>query len=340
MTVGPRGDAKTMYVERLDLGSGGVQPIVSNPPAQSVATIGTFDGVHRGHQVLIQETIQRSKQLGVASILITFDPHPRAVLKGATDWAYLTPLKEKIDVLKTMGLDRLYIIHFTPEVAALTPRDFIETFLLPLHIRHYVVGFDFRFGHKASGRPEDLITDAHIGLTVVPPVSSMGMPQKVASSTIREALQKGDVEQAHVLLGRPYRLRGLVIRGAGRGHTIGFPTANLLLTEPYVLPKSGVYAVRVQNSKGLSEDGETWLAVMNIGTKPTVEDHAPLSLEVHLLDYTGDLYGQDLQVTFLFRIRDEQRFSSIEALSAQIQKDVQFAKERYLWYTSLGSDKP
>lgn len=333
-----------MYVERLDLGSGGVRLNVFNPPAQSVATIGTFDGLHRGHQVLIQETIQRAKQLGIASILITFDPHPRAVLKGAKDWAYITPLQEKIDVLKTMGIDRLYIIHFTPEVARLTPRDFIETFLVPLHIRHYVVGFDFRFGHKASGRPEDLVTDASVGLTVVPPVALTGTLAKVASSMIRDALQNGDVEQARDLLGRPYRLRGLVVRGAGRGHALGFPTANLLLTEPYVLPKSGVYGVCVERARGSGrgsfDDGQKWLAVMNLGTKPTVEDHAPLSLEVHLLDYSGDLYGQDLQVTFLFRIRDEQKFPSIEALSAQIQKDVQFAKERYLWYTSLGSDKP
>ena len=330
----------TMHVERLELVTGGARPQPKHPPAKLVATIGSFDGLHRGHQVLLQETIKFAELEGAESALITFDPHPRAVLTGAKDWAYMTPLQEKIEVLKTFGIKRLYIIHFTPEVSALTPQDFIELFLTPLHIQHYVVGFDFRFGHKACGRPEDLISDPSVKLTIIPPVSTEGGQQKIASSMIREALMNGDMDTVRHLLGRPYRLRGTVIRGAGRGHTIGFPTANLLLSDPYVIPGTGVYGVTVESGTLFSEERTPLLAVMNIGTKPTVEKDAKLSLEVHVLDYTGDLYGQELIVSFFFRIRSEQKFPGIDALRAQIQKDVQFAKERFLWYTSLGSEKP
>ncbi|MFY0542739.1 bifunctional riboflavin kinase/FAD synthetase [Brevibacillus sp. H7] len=286
--------------------------------------IGYFDGVHIGHRRVIQKAIDAAKAKGWKSAVMTFDPHPREVLGQTGYTRYLTPLEDKLEQLDKLGVDLVYVMRFDIPFSSVYPEDFIEECLLPLQCRHVVVGFDFTFGYRGLGTAQTLqaMSKGRYSLDIVGPVNRLG--EKVSSTIIREYLHHGDVEQTRHLLGRPYKIKGIVVHGDKRGRTIGFPTANVQITKPYLIGKNGVYGVRFQ------VDGKSYFGVMNVGIKPTFElEKKEKSLEVHVFDFQQEIYGKEVQVEFLFFIRDEQKFSGVDALIAQIHKDVETARKKF-----------
>ncbi len=285
--------------------------------------IGNFDGVHRGHQQLIRLAVDAAKQLGGEAIALTFDPHPTRVLSPERTSPLLTTLTRKRELLLAAGLDEVLVQPFTADFSTLHPEAFIQTTLAHLNIRRIFVGQDFRFGKDREGTHETLTElGQRFGYNAVIVPSIQIEAEAVSSSRIRQALRAGDLKTAETLLGRPFDFDGQVVRGDGRGRTLGFPTANLL-TQTEALPKDGVYAVRVylpiQNRKMPVAQG-----VMNIGTRPTF--NAGRSIEVHLLDVDQDLYDQILRVECVTWLRGEQKFENIEALRAQIGRDIEQAR--------------
>jgi riboflavin kinase / FMN adenylyltransferase len=290
----------------------------------SVLTIGNFDGVHIGHQQLLQRAVTRSRQEGIRSAVMTFAPHPRQVLGHGTQYdRSLTPLSEKLAQFERLGIDQVFLVEFTRDFAAIKSDVFIRKFLAETQVRHAIVGYDFTFGPGGKANAQDLMRLCQpfsIPVEVLAPVNLYG--EKVSSSLIREKLQYGDMRLVREFLGRPYRIMGTVTTGEGRGRTIGFPTANLEIQDAYVVPRIGVYAVQCkieeQNLNG----------VMNIGYKPTFHSGAQaLSLEVHIFDFQGDLYGLKMQIDFIEFIRPEQKFLSVQELITQIQHDCKQAQD-------------
>lgn len=288
------------------------------PP--SVVAQGTFDGVHLGHQAVIRTAVDRARLLGVRSVAVTFDPNPLAVLRPTEAPAELLPLDERLERIAELGPDLCLVIPFTSQFAEVEAEAYVEDVLVRLlRAREIVVGFNHAFGRGARGTPELLgrtAGAAGVRVHVVPPLRVNEVA--VSSTSIREALRQGDVRQAASLLGRAYILRGIVARGAARGRTLGFPTANLP-TLPGLAVADGVYAARAQ------WDGESAPAVVNVGVRPTVDGSTRL-VEAYLLDASPDLYGRPLTLAFLDRIRGERRFDSLEALRAQIAADVATAR--------------
>lgn len=286
--------------------------------------IGFFDGVHLGHRRVIQKAIDVANANGLQSAVMTFDPHPREVLGQSGYTQYLTPLPDKLEQLEKMGVDVAYVIKFDIPFSAIYPEEFISECVIPLQAKHIVVGFDYTFGYKGMGTALTLqeLAKGRYSMEIIGPVNRFG--EKVSSTVIREYLHHGDIEQVRHLLGRPYKVKGVVVHGDKRGRTIGFPTANVGLTAPYLIGKNGVYGVR------LTVDGVAYNGVMNIGIKPTFElEKKEKSLEVHLFDFSGEIYGKEVQVELLFALRDEQKFSGVDALIAQIRKDVEQAREKF-----------
>jgi riboflavin kinase/FMN adenylyltransferase len=288
------------------------------PP--SVVAQGTFDGMHLGHQAVIRTAVERARALEVRAVAVTFDPNPLAVLRPADAPTEILPLDERLERIAELGPDVGLVIPFTAQFAEVEADAYVEGVLLRLlRAREIVVGFNHAFGRGAHGTPELLARTAGpagVRVHVVPPLRVDGVA--VSSTSIREALRQGDVRQAANLLGRAYTLRGIVARGAARGRTLGFPTANL--AAPRGLPVAdGVYAARA------AWDGESAPAVVNVGVRPTF-DGATRLVEAYLLDASPDLYGRRLTLAFLDRIRSERRFDSLEALRAQIAEDVAIAR--------------
>jgi riboflavin kinase/FMN adenylyltransferase len=284
------------------------------------ATIGTFDGVHRGHLRVITPVIEGAKTAGAASLVVTFEPHPRCVLDPDHCPQNLTTLDEKTWLLERLGLDHLVVIPFTPQVAALSPADFMRRLTRAMQLRRLLVGYDFAFGRGRRGDHAFLRQlGAREGFTVdVMSVQERG-GAPISSSRIRRLLLLGQVRAAAQLLGRDYFLRSAVEHGAERGKMLGFPTANLKITPNKLLPANGVYAVRVEL------DGREHQGALNLGFRPTFGGNT-LTVEVFLLDYQGDLYGKLLTVFFVQRLRGERRFASITALQQQITRDVETAR--------------
>lgn len=292
--------------------------------AACALAIGYFDGVHLGHRRVIQKAIDVAKANGWKSAVMTFDPHPREVLGQTGYTRYLTPLEDKLEQMENMGVDIVYVMTFDIPFSSIYPEEFISECLLPLQVNHVVVGFDYTFGYRGLGTAQTLLqySQGKYGLDIVGPVNRLG--EKVSSTIIREYLHHGDVEQVRHLLGRPYKIRGVVVHGDKRGRTIGFPTANVSPSKPYLIGKNGVYGVR------LTVDNKTYNGVMNIGIKPTFElEKKEKSLEVHLFDFNDMIYDEEVTVDLLFFIREEQKFAGVDALIAQIQKDVSFAQEKF-----------
>jgi len=286
--------------------------------------IGFFDGVHLGHRRVIQKAIDVAAANGLKSAVMTFYPHPREVLGQSGYTKYLTPLGDKLEQLEKIGVDIVYIMKFDIAFSAIYPEEFISECVIPLEAKHIVVGFDYTFGYKGMGTAQTLqeLAANRYTMDIIGPVNRFG--EKVSSTIIREFLHHGDVEQVRHLLGRPYKVKGTVVHGDKRGRTIGFPTANVGLSAPYLIGKNGVYGVR------LTVDGQTYNGVMNIGIKPTFElEKKEKSLEVYLFDFSGEIYGKEVQVELLFSLRDEQKFSGVDALIAQIGKDVEQAKAKF-----------
>jgi riboflavin kinase/FMN adenylyltransferase len=285
-----------------------------------VATIGAFDGIHRGHHLLLDQVVQRAKALGVPSLCVTFDPHPDIILYPERHLTYLTDRIEKERVLHELGLDEVMFIEFTRELSMLMPDEFLGLIAEKHPLAELWVGSDFALGRGRSGTIAAL---AEIGRTegfalhVVPPQRSDR--ETISSTFIRTLLAQGNVRHANRLLGRRYRISGPVESGAARGRQLGFPTANVHPDERRALPADGVYAAVVPI------DGKEYRAVVNLGSRPTFKEGERL-LEVHLLDVSMDLYGRTIDVDFVDRLRDVQRFDGIESLKAQIARDADAAR--------------
>ena len=288
------------------------------PP--SVVAQGTFDGMHLGHQAVIRTAVERARALEVRPVAVTFDPNPLAVLRPAEAPPEILSLDERLERIAELGPDACLVIPFTPQFAEVAADAYVKDVLLGLlRAREIVVGFNHAFGRGARGTPELLARTAGaagVQVHVVPPLRVNGLA--VSSTSIREALRQGDVRQAASLLGRAYTVRGIVARGAARGRTLGFPTANLAAPHGSAVA-DGVYAARA------GWDGESAPAVVNVGVRPTF-DGATRLVEAYLLDASPDLYGRQLTVAFVDRIRGERRFDSLEALRAQIAEDVVVAR--------------
>ncbi|MBD2325834.1 bifunctional riboflavin kinase/FAD synthetase [Alkalinema sp. FACHB-956] len=298
----------------------------------TVAALGNFDGLHCGHRQVIQPILTQSVGQTLAhgseriySTVVSFSPHPVEFFSGKTV-PTLTPGNEKAYQLQQMGVDQLVLLPFDHALARLTPEEFVQEILVQnLQARFVSVGEDFRFGCRRSGTAEDLrAIAATYGIEVVLVALETFQGERISSTAIRKALQTGDLATANRMLGRSYSLVGEVVKGQQLGRTIGFPTANLALPARKLIPHQGVYAVRVSGIVGTSHPV---LGVMNIGNRPTV-DGVQQTIEVHLLDWSGDLYGQTLTVELLEFIRMEQKFLSLDDLKAQITTDCAIARQR------------
>ncbi len=287
-----------------------------------VAAIGFFDGVHRGHQQVFSQVVETASETGACSAVVTFDPHPAVVLRPENAPSLLSSHSHKLELFAQYGFDLAVVYSFDETLAALSPEAFVERLLVEgLTVQHVVVGDDFHFGAGRSGNVATLRElGAHHGFAVAP-VALMKQQidsQLVSSTNIRRALAGGNVELAKELLGRPHELRGEVVHGDKRGREIGFPTANLGVAENLAIPADGVYAGFVKLADGSTSD-----AAINIGKRPTFHTNASESLvEAHLIDFEGDLYGQQISVCFNKFLRSERRFNSLDELKAQLAEDV------------------
>ena len=285
-------------------------------PQRAIVTIGMFDGVHLAHQRLIRTTVHLAKQSHGNSVVITFDPDPQLILDPQRAQPPLMPLEERIRLIGEFGVDLVWVIPFTPHFSQMRAEEFVQTILIDrLHAACIVVGENFAFGRARRGTLELLHTLGRpqgMRVMAIPAVMRSGLP--VSSSRIRRCVQVGELEQARRLLGRPVQLWGTVIKGAGRGRTLGFPTANLRLTGTLVPPR-GVYHVRLTTAR------HTYQGLMNLGTRPTF-GHGPLTCEVHVVGFRGTLYGKSVALTLVKRLRDERTFQSPQALTRQIQRDL------------------
>ncbi len=289
-------------------------------PHHSILTVGNFDGVHLGHQQLIHQVVREAGQMGLKSALLTFQPHPQEVIQG-TPPGVLTTMPMRLRLFEQLGLDAAYFIPFTLEFSRKTPEEFINEYLLAyFQVKKLVIGFDFHFGRNRSGSAQVLSRlSSEIGFEFeeFPEFSLDG--EKVSSSKIRAALARVDFASAERSLGRPYSILEKVIPGEKRGREIGFPTVNLIPDGPLPLP-FGVYASRIVAGEN------TWLGVSNYGTRPTVGSERP-QLETHILDFDGDLYGEMVEVIPVQHLREERRFSSLDALKEQIGMDRDQARK-------------
>lgn len=287
-----------------------------------VIVIGVFDGVHRGHQQVIERAV--STAAGRAVCLVTFDPHPRAILGQPQAQRVLSPIEERLDLFAQWPLDAVAVLRFDAVIARMAYRDFVRTALYDgLGARHLVLGYDVRLGRDREGTPETLAALGNeLGYTV-DRVEALQQDGAIVSSTaIRRSLDAGEVDAAARALGRPYALSGRVIRGQGRGHGLGIPTANLELPVDKLVPANGVYAVRVHLPGG----GPARAGALNIGVVPTFEADTPRSVEVHVIDHQGDLYGARLRLELLARLRAERRFPDVAALVSQVRADIEAAR--------------
>lgn len=291
-----------------------------------VATIGNFDGVHRGHQTVLQQVLVTARQLQLPSTVIIFEPQPQEFFAPTTVPARLTRLREKILAMQRYAIDQILCLRFNAEFATWSASEFIQRVLVEgIQVQHLVVGDDFRFGQARMGNFATLQqAGGHYGFTIDRWQTFILDGERVSSTRIREALAQGNLNYANLLLGRPYTLCGRVTYGQQRGRSIGFPTANIFLHRQ-VSPLSGVFAVKVH---GLTVS--PWPGVANLGTRPTIGGQQ-LLLEVHLFDFDQSIYGHAVEVEFIAKLREEQRFDSFESLQQQIQKDVQVAKTKLFW---------
>src|SRR3990167_2746861 len=312
-----------MQLHRYRLGSTLILP-------SSVVTIGNFDGLHLGHQVVLNKTIKRAKQLNLPSVLILFEPQPLEFLLGAKTPARLTRLREKIMLLQKMAIDHVIVITFNEQMAKLRAHEFIQTVLInQLQVKHIIVGNDFRFGFQREGDFELLESFGKKFNFLVENCEEFKIAdERVSSSRIRQVLAASDLALAEKLLGRRYSLSGRFCHGNKTGRTIGFPTANLFLHRTKS-PVLGIYVVQMRGIDDLPLNG-----VANIGTRPTVQGTRVL-LEVFLFDFNRDIYGRHVEVDILHKLRDEEHYESLEALRFQICLDVEQAKAYFNQFNKL-----
>lgn len=292
----------------------------------TVLTVGTFDGVHKGHRTLMDTVVDKAKARDARSVIVTFDPHPREIINpGSAGIRLLTTLQERCEILEDLGIDLMVVIPFDRDFSLLSSEEFVRDIIhKKIGVSEFVIGYDHHFGKDREGSIDtirrlgkQLGFDSYV-------VSKQEVGDHTVSSTaIRKALrEEGDVELATELLGRHYMLNGTVVHGDKRGKLLGFPTANLRPQHPNkVVPLDGVYAVKVRFN------GHFYAGMMNIGTRPTFDDGEERTLEVNIFDFDQDIYGKSLQVRFLKRIRDEMKFSGKEELIERLEKDKKIAQE-------------
>ncbi len=286
---------------------------IKNNPPLSVA-LGYFDGLHLGHQAVIKEAVTYAKEHHMKSAVLTFSTNPNVILKKLSSELLLTPHLEKVRLLDEMEVDYLLILPFNETIASITATEFIQRYLIDLNVRHVSTGFDFRFGQKGEGSVtllETYVEQFTLNVTTRQEIEE----EKIGATEIKSYLAVGDIEKANAMLGRPYSLTGIVISGQQKGRTIGFPTANLGAEEAFIVPKNGVYAVKVKVKD------QYYNGMCNIGHNPTFNFIDQVSVEVNILDFNDDIYHQTIKIEFYHRLRDEQRFSSIEELMAQLNQD-------------------
>ncbi len=293
----------------------------------SIVTIGTFDGVHLGHRQIIKKVVEESKQFGSRSVLLTFDPHPQAVIhpERSAEMKVLTSIGEKKKLLEALGIDTLIVAKFDKHLAQKTGEEFVKEILMDrIGLQKCIVGHDHVFGKNRSGDFELLRAMGKSGGFEVERIEAFELNHTVVNSThIRKFIQDGNMESANQFLGRAYALKGKIVKGDGRGSQIGYPTANLVLNDPQKLvPKNGVYAATAVLN------GTKYQSVTNIGTNPTFRDAGKTSIEVHILNFNSDLYDMELELSILYRIRAEKKFNSIGELTAEIQNDIDFAVKK------------
>lgn len=281
-----------------------------------VLALGNFDGVHLGHRRLLEHGLGQARRLGVGLSVLIFDPHPLKLLFPERELKLLSTTSERLSYLEAIGVQTVYHLPFTREMANTSPEEFVEKILLPIGVIHAVVGFNYSFGAQGRGNPEliQALGKQHgFGVSVLQAQSIGG--RVISSSSIRKALLHGDIILANSLLGRPPCLRGTVVHGEERGRQLGYPTANILPEEDYLIPKRGVYAVWADL------DGKRVSGMMNIGMKPTFHDLYTTMVEVHFFNFSGDLYGREIMVHIVERLRDERKFNGINELLMQLKKD-------------------
>lgn len=290
----------------------------------TVLTLGVFDGLHLGHQLIMQTVVERARQVEAIPTVITFDPHPRAVLHPESAPPLLQTFDQKIEGFGVLGIQQTIVVRFTEEFSQLSAADFLrDTVVERLHAREVYLGKGFAFGHNREGNIALLSQlGSELGFVAgeVPEVTVRG--RRVSSSRVRQLLAEGKVNLARRMLGRPYGVEGRVERGAERGKQLGFPTANLHPNNR-VIPRNGVYVT------GTLIEGQWRRSITNIGLRPTFGEAKEPSVETFVMNWTGDLYGDVVRVRFLYRLRDEKRFESVEALKSQIQNDVRRAEDYF-----------
>jgi riboflavin kinase/FMN adenylyltransferase len=298
--------------------------------SNSVVTVGTYDGVHRAHQTILQEVVLRARRRQGRSVVVTFDPHPQEVLGKRPGVQLLLTLSERIDLLARSGIDLALVLHFTKAFSQLTSREFFEGIIIgKIGVSEVVVGYDHGFGKDRQGNIvllQELGERYQFSVSSIPPFSLNG--DAVSSTNVRRFLLEGDVAKAALLLGRAYTIDGTVVRGEGRGKRLGFPTANIVpRSEKKIIPKFGVYVVSADIQ------GRAYFGMMNIGLRPTFGNAAVPTLEVNIFDFAQDIYGEQITVRFLHRLRDEKKFSSPVELIEQIQKDRERSLEFLLHFS-------
>ena len=295
---------------------------------RSVVTIGVFDGVHRGHQTIVGRAAELARELGLPVVVITFDPHPDEMVRPGSHPPLLSSPKRRAELLAGIGVDAVMVLPFTLELYRMSPDDFVQSVLVErLHAARVVVGENFRYGHKARG---DVTLLAELGDKYdfrAEGVALVANGQTISSTSVRELLTAGEVEGAAAALGRSHRVEGVVVRGHQRGRALGFPTANLATLSHTAIPGDGVYAGWLTSLDIDGREEERWPAAISIGTNPTF-DGVERSVEAYALDRDDlDLYGEHVAVDFAVRIRDTLKFDSIEALVAEMRRDVDRARE-------------
>ena len=287
------------------------------PGRPSAVTIGVFDGVHRGHQHLVGTLLESARRESLASVAITFNPHPRAVLQPGFKVTYLTSLEERVELLQSLGLDAVGVLAFTSELAHLEPREFLALLVEELDMRLLVVGPDFAFGRNRSGTvavSREIGEQLGFRVEVAPMLDEGG--EKVGSTVVRQALADGDVSRVATLLGRPFSLRGPVVTGDKRGRELGFPTANMAIGLDRALPSYGIYVTRAYVREAAYE------SCTSIGVRPTFAVEPRPTVETFIFDFDGDIYGEEIRIDLLERLRNEESFESVDDLVTQMHKDI------------------
>jgi len=289
-------------------------------PRDTLLTVGVFDGVHRGHRYLIERLKEEAATRGLMSGVFTFRNHPRTVLEPGLKLGYITLARYRRELLRALGVDMVYMIEFTPEVAGITPREFVAVLQERLRMRALMVGPDFALGRGRKGNVASLrALGEEMGFNVLVVEAQTENGEIISSSMVRTAILRGEMEKAARMLGRPFTLEGEVVAGVGRGVSLGFPTANLKPGPERIIPRNGIYATWAV------VEGARCPSATSIGVTPTF-GHGQRSIETYIIDFGGDLYGKEIAIQFIARLRDEVKFETPEALKTQIEKDVERAR--------------